>query len=266
MPWEVFIPAATASRIRDSSTTSSRGSPPLAGDGGRGVTVAGAGAGAAGAGAAVGAGAGAGAGLGAAGRAPPAAIAFSTSSRRIRPISPVPVIDSTARPDSATTRRTRGESSRPSRGAGADPPDDAPPDGAPPLTGPPAGAAGAPTAAGAEPLMAAPASPIRASTAPTGTVSPSGTTISSSTPSYGLGISESTLSVETSNSGSSKATVSPTDLSQRPTVPSVTDSPSFGMVISCAAAETAAGAEAGASAFSSAGGATDSSIGECSPA
>ena len=37
----------------------------------------------------------------------------------------------------------------------------------------------------------------------------------SSTPSYGLGISESTLSVDTSNSGSSNATGSPTSLSQR---------------------------------------------------
>jgi hypothetical protein len=41
----------------------------------------------------------------------------------------------------------------------------------------------------------------------------------------GEGISVSTLSVETSSSGSSTATVSPTCLSQRVTVPSVTDSP-----------------------------------------
>ena len=40
----------------------------------------------------------------------------------------------------------------------------------------------------------------------------------------------STLSVETSRSGSSTATSSPSDLSQRVTVPSVTDSPSAGMV------------------------------------
>ena len=50
------------------------------------------------------------------------------------------------------------------------------------------------------------------------------------TPSYGLGISESTLSVDTSNSGSSNATSSPTCLSQVLIVPSVTVSPSLGIV------------------------------------
>ena len=50
------------------------------------------------------------------------------------------------------------------------------------------------------------------------------------TPSYGLGISESTLSVDTSNSGSSNATVSPTCLSQLVISPSVTVSPSLGIV------------------------------------
>ena len=73
---------------------------------------------------------------------------------------------------------------------------------------------------------------MRASTVPTGTVSPALTRMSSSVPSYGLGISESTLSVDTSNSGSSKATSSPTAFNHVPIVPSVTDSPSFGMVIS----------------------------------
>jgi hypothetical protein len=68
---------------------------------------------------------------------------------------------------------------------------------------------------------------------PTGAVSPAPTRISSSTPSYGLGISESTLSVDTSNSGSSKATVSPAFFSQLPMVPSVTVSPSLGIVMSC---------------------------------
>ena len=83
------------------------------------------------------------------------------------------------------------------------------------------------------PPAAAPGSPMRATGVPTGTVSPDCTRISSSTPSYGLGISESTLSVDTSNSGSSNATASPTCLSQVPTVPSVTVSPSLGMVMSC---------------------------------
>jgi hypothetical protein len=40
----------------------------------------------------------------------------------------------------------------------------------------------------------------------------------------------STLSVDTSRSGSSIATMSPSFLSQRVTVPSVTDSPSAGIV------------------------------------
>ncbi len=71
-------------------------------------------------------------------------------------------------------------------------------------------------------------SPIVASGAPTSTVSSSSTRISSSTPATGDGISVSTLSVETSTRGSSTATSSPTALSQRVTVPSVTDSPRAG--------------------------------------
>ncbi|VBA55135.1 hypothetical protein LAUMK191_03270 [Mycobacterium attenuatum] len=49
------------------------------------------------------------------------------------------------------------------------------------------------------------------------------------TPATGDGISVSTLSVETSTSGSSTPTESPTFFSQRVTVPSVTDSPSSGI-------------------------------------
>ncbi len=51
-----------------------------------------------------------------------------------------------------------------------------------------------------------------------------------STPAAGEGISVSTLSVETSSSGSSTSTCSPSCLSQRVTVPSVTLSPRAGMV------------------------------------
>ncbi len=69
---------------------------------------------------------------------------------------------------------------------------------------------------------------MTASSAPTSTVSSSSTLISSSVPATGEGISVSTLSVETSRSGSSTATSSPIDFSQRVTVPSVTDSPSSG--------------------------------------
>ena len=49
-------------------------------------------------------------------------------------------------------------------------------------------------------------------------------------PATGEGISVSTLSVETSSNGSSTSTRSPSDLSQRVTVPSVTDSPRAGIV------------------------------------
>jgi hypothetical protein len=91
--------------------------------------------------------------------------------------------------------------------------------------------ASTPACGGWSPLVppVEPGAPMRTRGVPTGTVSPGPTRISTITPSYGLGISESTLSVETSNSGSSKATVSPTSFSQLPMVPSVTVSPSFGI-------------------------------------
>ena len=70
---------------------------------------------------------------------------------------------------------------------------------------------------------------MTASSAPTATVSSSPTTILVSTPEAGDGISVSTLSVETSSSGSSALTWSPSCLSHRVTVPSLTLSPSAGM-------------------------------------
>ncbi len=72
-------------------------------------------------------------------------------------------------------------------------------------------------------------SPITPSSAPTAAVSSSPTTIFSSTPPYGEGISVSTLSVDTSSKGSSTSTSSPTAFSQRVTVPSVTLSPRAGI-------------------------------------
>src|SRR5262245_23633178 len=75
---------------------------------------------------------------------------------------------------------------------------------------------------------------MTARTAPTSTVSSSWALISSSLPATGEGISVSTLSVETSRSGSSTATSSPMDLSHWVTVPSVTLSPSAGRVTSVA--------------------------------
>src|SRR4051794_37636747 len=75
---------------------------------------------------------------------------------------------------------------------------------------------------------------MTASTAPTSTVSSSLALISRRVPATGEGISVSTLSVDTSSSASSTATWSPTCLSQRVTVPSVTDSPSAGRLTSVA--------------------------------
>src|ERR671911_2366547 len=91
--------------------------------------------------------------------------------------------------------------------------------------------AGACSAAGASPPPAG-ASPMRASTTPTSTVSPSCTRISDSTPLTGDGTSESTLSVDTSKSGSSSATCSPICLNHLVIVPSVTVSPSWGIWMS----------------------------------
>ena len=77
--------------------------------------------------------------------------------------------------------------------------------------------------------MSATLSPMVATTLLTATVSPSCTRISASTPAAGDGISASTLSVEISNSGSSRSTVSPTFLIQRTMVPSAIDSPIWGI-------------------------------------
>ena len=73
---------------------------------------------------------------------------------------------------------------------------------------------------------------MTASTTPTSTVSPSCTLISVRVPLTGDGTSESTLSVDTSKSGSSSATESPTSLNHFVIVPSVTVSPSWGIVMS----------------------------------
>src|SRR5579871_1718829 len=72
---------------------------------------------------------------------------------------------------------------------------------------------------------------ISAISAPTFTVSFSLTRIFASLPENGDGISSVILSVMISTSGSSFFTVSPSFLSQRPTVPSLTDSPNCGIVI-----------------------------------
>ncbi len=88
-------------------------------------------------------------------------------------------------------------------------------------------AAGAPPPAGASPWA-----PIRPTTVFTSTVSPSWWRISVRVPAAGAGISASTLSVEISNRGSSRSTVSPTFLSHLVMVPSARDSPIWGMMMS----------------------------------
>jgi len=99
--------------------------------------------------------------------------------------------------------------------------------------GPPAtGAAGALGAAAGIAAAALASVSNRATTVCTATVCPSVTRISTSTPADGAGISASTLSVEISNSGSSRLMVSPTFLSQRDIVPSAIDSPIWGMTTS----------------------------------
>lgn len=96
------MPPATASRIRERVTIPSRGSLVPAGTGWV-VAAAGAGVGFAAAGVA-------GAVVSAAGAAtaPPSATACWTSSRRIRPPTPVPLIAPTSNPFSATSLRTSG--------------------------------------------------------------------------------------------------------------------------------------------------------------
>ena len=79
-----------------------------------------------------------------------------------------------------------------------------------------------------------PFAPMRATTLFTGTVSPSLTVISSTTPAPGDGISASTLSVEISKRGSSLSIGSPTFLIQRTIVPYAIDSPIWGITTSVA--------------------------------
>jgi hypothetical protein len=67
-----------------------------------------------------------------------------------------------------------------------------------------------------------------------GTVCPSPTLISFSTPAEGDGISASTLSVEISNSGSSRSTLSPGFFSHLVMVPSKMLSPIWGITMSTA--------------------------------
>src|SRR5918912_1894428 len=86
----------------------------------------------------------------------------------------------------------------------------------------------------AAPAGTAASTSISASSPPTGIVAPSGAMILTSVPATGDGISALTLSVTISTSDSSRSTLSPSALSQREITPSVTDSPSCGIVIGVA--------------------------------
>src|SRR2546426_10642511 len=88
--------------------------------------------------------------------------------------------------------------------------------------------------AGAGAAAAAPSESITPTMVWIGTVCPSATLISLSTPAAGAGISASTLSVEISNSGSSRSTLSPGFFSHLVMVPSKMLSPIWGMTTSIA--------------------------------
>ena len=163
--------------------------------------------------------AGAGAGAGVAGPLAFASAAASTSSLVRRPSLPVPLMVEGSTPCSSTARRTAGDmvcagvssSSEAAAGAGVS----------------------ALAAAGAGAGALAPSSMI-AITAPTSTVSPTATTCCDITPATGEGTSTATLSVSRLAIGSSTATASPGCLSHSAIVPSVTDSPRTGTLISVA--------------------------------
>src|SRR3954470_1278103 len=73
---------------------------------------------------------------------------------------------------------------------------------------------------------------MRASTSPTGTVTPTSTRISATRPAVGDGISVSILSVEISTIVSSRSIQSPGFFFQSAMVPSATETPICGMVTS----------------------------------
>ena len=157
----------------------------------------------------------------------------STSSRVTRPPMPDPRSEAASIPCSAASLRTAGDSLARSPLPSAPLADSAGVAGA----RPPAGSGGTSVratagsgGAGASEVPA-PATSICPITAPTRTVSPSPAEILTSLPSNGEGISALTLSVTTSTSGSSRFTKSPSCFSQWSTVPSVTDSPSCGILI-----------------------------------
>src|SRR5215213_4672955 len=161
----------------------------------------------------------------------------------MRPAGPVPLTALRSTPWAAATRAATGVTLAPSgTTAGASPP---------------GRGADVGSSAGATAALAAPGpAVIRARTWPTVTVSPASARISVRVPLAGEGISASTLSVEISTSVSSCSTVSPADLAHSRIVPSETDSPICGIVMSIVFASPAcsgSGSAAGSSSPAAAG-------------
>src|SRR5208283_214959 len=165
-----------------------------------------------------------------------AAIAASISCLVMRPPAPLPSRVERSTPCSFAMRRTNGEewirsveAAGVAAAAGAEGFPVADTGGGAIGVGVGAGAAGAGAGAVA---TADPAPSITATTVWMGTVCPSGTLISFSTPAEGEGISASTLSVEISNSGSSRSTLSPGFFSHLVMVPSKMLSPLWAITTS----------------------------------
>src|SRR5581483_8715015 len=175
-------------------------------------------------------------GAGAAGGGLPArraSITASTSLRVMRPPAPVPLIWEGSRPCSASSRRTTGDSTLPLSPAVAG----AGPAGRVVVAGWGGGAAGGRGGAagcGVGGATAGGGGGVAAAGGGAGCGGAAGGAISvaGAASDTGDGTSESTLSVETSKSTSSSATASPTCLNHFVMVPSVTVSPSWGIVTS----------------------------------
>src|SRR5215218_8425419 len=152
----------------------------------------------------------------------------STSFFVTRPRRPLPSICDRSSSCSSAIRRTTGvtggarPSPPPSAGAGRS------------LISASPEAASPASASSESPPAARPSPPVSivASTVPTSTVSPTGTSTSLSRPLTGAGTSVSTLSVEISTIGSSASTSSPGSFFQATMVPSATETPIWGMVTS----------------------------------
>ena len=153
----------------------------------------------------------------------------------MRPPLPVPVITETSKLFSATKRRTAGDNfaagcaaNLSSLVAGAL--DEAGADSSAAGAGAGAAAAGASSLVAGASSASSPSTAITQITSPTSALLPSSKLMAVITPSAGAGTSIAALSVSTSKRISFFLTSSPTFLYQAATVPSLTDSPIWGMI------------------------------------